>query len=288
MKLYREFSTQEELDAEYNPANTAADADGCIAGWMQRSAMATATQEAHLGVKYGPTLEEYCDIFPAGPGAPVHLFIHGGYWRRFSARDHAFLGPPLAGAGITTVIMNYALCPQVTLDEIVRQTRAAIAWTYAHAADYSADPDRLTISGHSAGGHLAAMALATDWPGDYGLPADIIKGTMPISGVFDLAPIPYTYVQPKVQLTWDQVNRLSPQRHVPDRASPIIVAVGGLESAEFRRQSRDYHDACRAKGLAGTWLERPGKDHFTVLDELEQPESELHRTLVRLARCERS
>lgn len=283
MTLYRHFATQEELDAEYNPAVTARDADACIAGWARRSAGVIEALKPRLGLKFGPTREEYCDVYPAGPDSPVHLFVHGGYWRRFSARDHAFLAPALVEAGITAVIMNYALCPRVTLDEIVRQTRAAVAWTHAHAADFGADPSRFTISGHSAGGHLVAMALATDWPGDYGLPADIIKAAMPISGVFDLDPIPYTFVQPKVQITWDQARRLSPQRRLPASPMPLVVAVGGLESAEFRRQSRDWHEACRANGHASTFVEVPDEDHFTVLEQLERPGSELHRALVGMA-----
>ncbi|MEK0085406.1 alpha/beta hydrolase [Benzoatithermus flavus] len=284
MRLYREFTTQEEIDAVYNPAATAPDADAVIQSWFDRSAAAVAALEGRLGVKYGPTREEYCDVFPAGPDAPVHVFIHGGYWRRFSARDHAFVARPLVAAGITTVVVNYALCPRVTLDEIVREVRASIAWTFAHAEDFGADPERLTISGHSAGGHLVAMALLTDWKGDYDLPRTIIKGAVAISGLYDLGFLPWSYVQPKVQATWDQVARLSPLHHLPREAPPLVVAVGAQETAEFRRQSRDFHAAWTAKGLPGSYLEPAGRDHFTVLDELERPEGELFSVLVQLAR----
>lgn len=284
MKLYREFETQEQIDAEYNPAATAPDAEQVIQGWAERSAAAMASTRGELGVRYGPTREEYCDVYPAGSGAPVHLFVHGGYWRRFSARDHAFVAPSLVAAGITTVVMNYALCPSVSLDEIVRQTRAAVAWTFARARDFGADPDRLTVSGHSAGGHLVAMALATDWPGTYDLPVDVIKGGVAISGLFDLGFLPWCYVQPKVQATWDQVERLSPLRHLPTKAPPLLVAVGANETGEFRRQSRDFHAAWRAAGLEGSFLEPEGRNHFTVLEDLERPGNELHRALVALAR----
>ena len=235
-------------------------------------------------MRYGPTLAEYCDVFPAGPAAPVHVFIHGGYWRRFSARDHDFVVPQLVAAGLTVVVVNYALCPIVSLDEIVRQVRAAIAWTYGHAGEVGADPSRLTVSGHSAGGHLTAMALLTDWAGDYGLPADVIKGAVAISGLYDLGFLPYSYIQPKVQATWDQVARLSPIRHLPAAAPPLLVAVGGDETDEFRRQSRDFHAAWRSAGLPGDYLEPPGKHHLTVLEELERSDSELTRALVRVAR----
>jgi arylformamidase len=285
MKLYREFSTQEEIDAGYNVLGNVADADERIRGWAERSDAAVARLDCRLDVRYGPTLAEYSDVFPAGAGAPLHLFVHGGYWRRFSARDHDFVAPALVGAGLATVVVNYALCPSVTLDEIVRQVRAAIAWAYAHGGEFGADPSRLTISGHSAGGHLVAMALATDWPGEYGLPADLIKGAVAISGVYDLGFLPYSYVQPKVQASWDQVARLSPLRHIPRAGPPLLVAVGGDETAEFRRQSRDYLAAWQAAGLPGSYLEPAGKHHLTVLEELERPDSELMRALVRIARC---
>jgi arylformamidase len=151
------------------------------------------------------------------------------------------------------VVTNYALCPAVTIDEVVRQTRAAVAWAYRNARSFGGDPERLHVAGHSAGGHLVAMVLATDWPGDYGLPADIIKGATAISGLFDLAPFPYTFLQPKVQLTWDQVRRNSPILHLPATAPPLLVAYGEDETAEFKRQSEDF--PCGVEGerpLRGT------------------------------------
>ncbi len=114
MKLYRDFTTQEEIDAHYNVLGNVADPDAMIAAWAERSDAAVARLDCRLDVRYGPTLAEYCDVFPAGPGAPVHVFIHGGYWRRFSARDHDFVVPQLVAAGLTTVVVNYALCPIVT------------------------------------------------------------------------------------------------------------------------------------------------------------------------------
>jgi arylformamidase len=283
MKLYRDFTSQDELDREYNPSAAVPDSGRVTEGWARRSAVAREELSCELGVRYGPTREEYLDIFPAGPGAPLHLFIHGGYWRRFSAREFSFVARPLVAAGITTLVVNYALCPAVTIDEIVRQTRAAVAWAWANSRHFGGDRDRITVSGHSAGGHLVAMALSTDWPGAYDLPADILKGGVAISGLFDLAPFPYTYLQPALQLTWGQVRRNSPIELVPDRAPPLLVAVGGAESAEFRRQSADYLTAWRAHGLSGTLLEAPAKDHFTVLDELETPETALFATLRKLA-----
>lgn len=279
MKLYRDFTSQDEIDREYNPTLAVADADRRVAGWVARSERARATLPCTLGVRFGPTREEYLDLFPAGDGSPVHLFIHGGYWRRFSAREHSFVAPALVAAGVAVLVVNYALCPAVTIDEIVRQVRAAVAWAHANARSFGGDPGRITVSGHSAGGHLAAMALSTDWPGWYDLPAGTLKGGVAISGLFDLAPFPFSYLQPALQLDWAQVHRNSPIRQLPVAGPPLVAAVGGAESSEFRRQSRDY----AAARPGARYLEVPGANHFTVVEELERPESELLRAILGLA-----
>lgn len=283
MRLYRDFTSQETIDAEYNAAAAVPESAAIVARWSAASAAARDRLPCRLGLKYGPTREEYLDFFPAGPGAPLHLFFHGGYWRRFSARDFSFLAEPLVEAGIAVGIVNYALCPAVTIDEIVRQARAATAWAFAHARKLGCDPDRLTLSGHSAGGHLVAMAASTDWPGDYELPADLVKAGMPVSGLFDLGPFPWSYLQPALQLTLEQVVRNSPILQLPRRGPPLLVAVGGAETAEFRRQSRDYLAAWRGRGLAGEPLEVEGANHFTVLDRLADPTTPLFGRLRRLA-----
>ncbi len=284
MRLYREFASQEELDREYNVAAAGADAEARMAGWRTRSARVLEQIEVRRGLRYGPTRAEHLDFFPSGDGAPLHIFVHGGYWRRFAAADFAFLAPAITEAGVALAVLNYALCPEVTISEIVRQTRAAIAWCHHRAGELGVDRERITVSGHSAGGHLVAMALATDWPGVYDLPAGILKGGIAISGLFDLAPLRYTYLQPALQLDGDEIARASPIHHIPREAPPLTVVVGGAETAEFRRQSREFHAAWRAAGLEGHWLEPPGLDHFTVLEELERPDSELFAALLACAR----
>lgn len=285
MRLYRDFTSQEELDHEYNPSAALPESAALIAGWTARSEKARASHPCERGLRYGPTLDEHLDLYPAGPGAPLHVFIHGGYWRRFGATGHGFVAPALLAEGVSVAVLNYALCPEVTIDEIVRQVRAALAWLHAHAGRWGCDPARITVSGHSAGGHLAAMAMLTDWRGRYGLPEDLVKGGLAISGLFDLAPFPYSWLQPALQLTWDQVRRNSPLLHVPARAAPLDVAVGGEESAEFRRQSADFHAAWRARGLEGELIEVRGAHHFTVVEELERPGSPLLASLLRRVRA---
>lgn len=284
--LYRDFATVEDIDAEYNLGMRVPENATFTDRWASESAAAREALDCTLGMRFGPTVEEYLDIFPAagaaGTSSPVHVFIHGGYWRRFTAREFSFVAPNLIEAGVTVVVVNYALCPKVSIDEIVRQSRAALAWVHDHIADHGGDPNRITVSGHSAGGHLTAMLMATDWTGDYGRPADIIKGACPISGVFDLAPMPYTFIQSSVQLNGDSVRRLSPIGFIPAAAAKISIAVGGGETDEFVRQSRDYHEAWCANGLDAELLVIENRHHFDILDGFQDTESALFHTILSL------
>jgi arylformamidase len=283
MKLYRDFEDQAALDAEYNPGQSVPDAAARMADWPVRGARALERLRHQLDIRYGPTLAEYLNVFPAGPGSPVHVFVHGGYWRRFSARDFAWVAEPLVATGVTAVIVNYALCPTVSLTEIVRQTRAAIAWCHLEIGRFGGDPARLTLSGHSAGGHLVGMALATDWQGQYGLPNDLVAGAMAVSGLFDLRPFPYTYLQPALQLTTAEVLALSPIDLEPTSSCPLEIAVGGAESVEFRRQSRSFSDRWQALGADCRHGEIPNANHFTALDALFTDDSPLLQRLLAYA-----
>ena len=272
--LYREFSTQEELDAQYNLRDTVPDYPAYSRFYEESSRLARERLECTLDVPYGPTLAERLDVFPAaGRDAPVLIFIHGGYWCRFSGKEFSFVAEGPVSAGVTTVVVNYALCPAVSVGEIVRQCRASAAWIHANAASFGGDPEKVFVSGHSAGGHLSAMLAMTDWEGEYGLPADLIKGCSPISGLFDLAPFPYTYLQPRLQLTWDEVLRYSPIRNLPTNANtaantyfpPMLVSYGEEEAPELRRQSDDFLAAWKSAGLEGELLTQPGGDHFSAI-----------------------
>jgi arylformamidase len=283
MQLYRDFTTEDELFEEYNPRFLVPETSELLAEYLSESERVRTMLKNQAGIAFGPTLAEVVDIFPAAEsGSPVHVFIHGGYWHSFSSRAHAFVAEALVANGVTAVLVNYALCPQVTIEEIVRQCRAAVAWTFRNITEYGGDPARITVSGHSAGGHLTGMLLATPWVADYGLPADVIKGALPISGLFDLAPFPYSWLQPKLQITWDQVRRCSPLSNLPPHPVPTIVAVGGEESAEFQRQSRDYVDRLREHGVPATFLPVPDRNHFNVVHDFRGAGGPLCKTLLEL------
>lgn len=274
--LYRDFETQEQIDAQYDTAIPVADRAAEIRHYAERSAHARAMLRCDLRVPYGPTRAETLDIFPAdAPGAPVFVFIHGGYWRALSANDFGCVALGLQRRGITVVVPDYALCPTVTLDEIVRQMRAACAWVLRNIGAHGGDPQRVAIGGSSAGGHLAAMCLQTAWERDYGLPQDPFRGAVMASGLFDLAPLRFSYLQPKIQLTEELVRRNSPVLHVRPSPTPVLLTWGGVEQAEFARQSLAYRDAWSAAGNRVELLEQPGANHFTAIHGFEDAESAL-------------
>jgi arylformamidase len=284
MVLYRNFATQEELDAQYDLENTVEDLSLYADFYAKESEKVRAELNHRLDVPYGPTLAEHLDLYLM-PGMerpmPVLVYLHGGYWRSRTSKEFGFVARGPASRGVATVVVNYALCPEVTIDEIVRQVRAAVAWTYRNATSFGGDPEHIHVAGHSAGGHLTAMLLQTAWEGVYGLPGDIVKGAYVISGLFDLAPFPYTFLQPKLQLTWDQVLRNSPILHLPEWSPPLLVAYGEDEPSELSRQSEDFFAARKEKGLPGGLLPLSEKNHYNVIDGFLDAESPLCSAILR-------
>ena len=272
----------EEIEREFNPRVASRNVDERLAAYAATSAVTRARLDCTLDVRYGPGEKETLDIFPADtPNAPVHLFIHGGYWRAMDKSDYSFIADVFQPAGATTVIINYDLCPAVTLETIVAQTMRSVAWTWRNVAGYGGDPSRLYVSGNSAGGHLTAMALAHDWEAE-GLPADIIEGAIPITGVFDCEPVPDITVNELVRLDRETARRLSPLRNPPRRAIPVLVAVGGAEPRLWIEMSKDYAALCREHGLECEYMELPGHDHFDISRAVGDPNSPLSRAMLRM------
>lgn len=279
-KVFRHYD-QQALDREYNNRAKVPDHGDWLVRYPRESAAARAALPVRLDVAYGSHPGETLDVFPAsGPRpAPIQVFIHGGYWHRLDKVDFSFVARAFQPAGATVVVINYALIPTVDMDELVRQCRAAVAWVYRHAASFGGDANRIHVSGHSAGGHLVAMLMATDWKA-FGVPADVIKGGAGMSGLYDLEPIRLSYLNDVLKLSPEDARRNSPVHLAPPRGGTLLLAVGGDEGPEYHRQTDDLAAAWRKKGLACEVMDLPGFNHFSIIAQLEDPKSELSRAIL--------
>ncbi len=271
------------LDAQYNNRALVPHHPQILERWARSSKAARSKLDGLLDIAYGHGPGEKLDLFPAkrkedDPLAPVLVFIHGGYWRSLDKSDHSFVAPSFVNQGVCVVIPNYALCPAVTIPDITLQMVKALAWTYRHIAVHGGDPRRISIVGHSAGGHLAAMMLTCEWERfAEDLPPDLVYNALSISGVFDLEPLLHTpFLQDSLRLTPDAARMASPAwlpKVPPDfeeERGVLLSVAGGDESAEFIRQSQL---------IRHTWGEAsvpicetlPGLHHFNVLDALVKP-----------------
>jgi arylformamidase len=301
-------------DAQYNNRGRIPEHPQILQQWAERSAQALATSACVLDVDYraqeprrarartDPT--STLDLFlpqpqgaaangtgpagtagaadrragqgPADAAAPVLVYLHGGYWRALSKRDQAFIAPPFARAGALVVVPDYPLAPAVSIEHIVMQVAQALAWTWRHARQYGGNPERIVVAGHSAGGHLAAMMLALQWPVfSPELPSDLVKGAVSLSGVFDLEPLRHApFLAPDLRLDEPSAMRLSPA-WMPAPQGPLIAMVGGDESEEFLRQNRLIR---RSWGMHAVPVCEavPGRHHMNVLHDLADPAARAH------------
>jgi len=268
-----------EINRQFMPRLAVPDHESWLAAHAELSEVARQTIPCQLDIPYGETPLQKLDIFPAGRApAPVQVYFHGGYWRALDKSTYSFMALSMAPSGIATVLVNYDLCPAVTLDDIVGQTIAAVAWVYRNGADYGCDPRRLYVSGNSAGAHLAAMALAQDWK-TRGLPADIIKGACCITGIYDLAPVLRIDANAEIRLRPDMVARNSPLSLPLPAKPPVIVAVGADETPLWIKQSTDYAAMLRAQDVATELMIIPGVHHFSITRSLADPAGVLPRAM---------
>jgi arylformamidase len=268
-----------DLEAEYNNRARVPEHPELIAGWARDAAAYRERTVHQAGIAYGSSPRTVYDVFPgAGSGGPVAMFIHGGYWQ---ALDRSFFSHMAAGPNareLSVAVPSYDLCPDVPLATIVDEMRAAALHLWRRTGR------RVLPFGHSAGGHLTAMLLATDWRAlDEAAPADLCPAGLAVSGLFDLVPLAPTSVNAKLGLDLLEAARLSPLCHSPYPGVRLVAAVGGAESSEYLRQSATITQVWRHSGAATRYLEIPGANHFTVIAGLADPDSALTQALIDLA-----
>ncbi len=284
MPLSPAFLTPEYCDEQYNPSRSdVPEIPTILQRWSGRSAETRASLPGSLDVRYGPTDDETIDVFPAhGASRALMMFIHGGYWTFADKADFTFLAPPYVAKGVTFALANYALAPKVRLEEIVEQCRRAAVWLYRNAETHGADPNRIYVCGHSSGGHLAMLLMATDWRAyGQGLPPDLVRGGLSVSGVHDLEPIRRAgFLNSALQLDEARTRALSPIAHRPATGAPLYLAVGGREKAEFLRQTRVLGE--RWASALKEQVPMPEANHFTIVDELANASGPLFAATLRM------
>jgi arylformamidase len=265
--------TQAELDAAYDQSVWAPNLQQVTGRWVSHSVSVRARLGSPRRYAYGPTAAEALDVFATGrPGAPVHIFIHGGQWRVGRASDYAFLAEVFVHAGAHLVVPDFVSVLETggSLTPLVEQVRRAVAWVHSNASRFGGDRSRIYLSGHSSGAHLAGVLVTTDWS-RLQLPADIIKGVVSCSGLYDLRPVRLSARREFLAIT-DEVERaFSPQRHIDLVNAPVVVVHGSLESPEFQRQSRDFAAALRAAGKSVQLVTGDGYNHFEICETLGNP-----------------
>ena len=258
------------LERMYSNRRRVPDHGDYFARWTAQSAQVRAGLPAMLDVAYGEAPRERLDAFAAKRrGAPLVVFVHGGYWMSMDKSQHGFIAGALHDLGAAVVLPNYTLCPQAGIPQITLQVARAVAWAWRHADELNADARRLTVIGHSAGGQLAAMMLACAWDVfDPGLPPRVVRSAMGVSGLYDLQPLMHTpSLQEVLRLTPDQVRRASPARLPAPEHGRLVSVVGAQESGEYLRQSHLIQQAW-GRVRVPTVAALPGLNHFSILDAL--------------------
>lgn len=274
---------QAELDAAYDQSKYAPNLRQIVTRYATNSEAVRARLGTPRRYAYGPTPIEALDIYTTKRAdAPINIFVHGGAWRGGLAKDYSFPAELFVHAGAHYVALDFINVIEAngSLTPMAEQVRRAVAWVYRNARSFGGDPDRIYLSGHSSGGHLAGVVLVTDWRKDFNLPADTVKGGLCCSGLFDLKPVRLSARSSYVKFTDEIEQALSSQRHLDKLNAPVIVAYGTLETPEFQRQSRDFAAALKAAGKPVQVLVGEGYNHFEILETLANPYGLLGRAVL--------
>jgi arylformamidase len=283
--VYKDFD-QETLDKAYDNRGRFPDTDDCKNAQLAASDAAKAEYECKLDMRFGDGATDLLDIyFGQGTGPrPIHVFFHGGWWKSNTKTDFGFVARPFVPHGVTTLVVEYPLIPSVRMDKLIDRCRAALTWVWRNADSFGGDRDRITISGHSAGGHITQMMMQTDFPsyGD-GLPGDLVKAGCSISGVSDLEPVRFSFQNKELQFTEDEAREFSTLLMDPAHKGPLLAVAGAMEGEEFIRHTTALAEAWSSKGMDVECWVMDGKHHFTTINEYLDPHSKLSRKVREMA-----
>jgi arylformamidase len=274
---------QAELDDAYDQSVYAPNQRQVTGRYVTNSEAVRARLDAPRRFAYGPTPIEGLDLYATKrANAPINVFVHGGAWRVGSASAYAFPAELFVSAGAHFVVLDFAPVTELSgnLSAMAAQVRSAIAWVHRNAKTFGGDPERIYISGHSSGAHLAGVALITDWRKEFDLPANIVKGGLCCSGMFDLKPVRLSARSSYVKFTDETEDALSAQRHLDRLNAPLILAHGTFETPEFQRQSRDFATAAKTAGKPVQLLVAQGYNHFEIIETLASPYGLLGRAVL--------
>ena len=267
------------LERAYLPSLSIPETDAIFESWNARAAATRAKLPFKADIAYGTHPREILDFYPVGNAKGCLVFIHGGYWSGFSKVETSWVAKGFVGQGISVALINYPLCPEVTIDQIRISCTKAFGHLYKHVLN-DAERQSIVVSGHSAGGYLAAAQLTEDWAA-HGLPANPIAGVISLSGVFDVTPLIKTSLNIGLRLDEAQARALNLNAAQPRGKAKLALAVGEKESPEFHRQSSDLAKSWAV--LSPHLIDVAGANHFTIVDDLAAPGGVLNRLAVSMA-----
>ena len=275
--VWRSYS-QPELDRQYNSRGTVPDVGVYLRDYAARTVQAKTHLVCHESLRYGSGPDDILDIYPASqPAAPVMVFSHGGDWRALSKDDSGFAAPAFVESGAVFVALDFTLVPQATLPQMGAQVRRALLWLAKNVAAYGGDPHRIHIAGHSSGANLVGQCLMTDWKDEFAVRTDLIKSALMISGLGDLEPVRLSFRNQKLKLSPEVAAQVSLLKQTPATRCPLLVAVGELETDDYRLQSRELRHYWQSHGNSAELMELQGRHHFDAVFEWADPAGALFK-----------